>query len=344
MRSRSCPSGSRAGWELLHEDNGALHTTFALSHVRLGLGAHAGARLLLRAAARVSRGDTAPIRPGPGLILAAVFAATGSDTPAVARLAVIAFQLGSIACMVMLLRRLFGVGAALLGGAVMATLPMGAFFGRMVNYEPLCLFAVMLQLCGVCDLEAGASAARPRRGRGRRRARRARSTGPRSSSPRPSPPSWRWTPRGTPRSGPRARCPSPCSRPRRARPPRRRGAPVARCGRMDRIAEALRPRARRTVGNAMDDARSVVVRPGSARDGASLLYRCGAPVRSRGRRGAPRLAVAAGRPRARSPGTWPAPTAPRHHRRRGARLCAGGAHVGTHPRRTGSSMRCRSSC
>ena len=30
----------------------------------------------------------------------------------------------------------------------MATLPMGAFFGRMVNYEPLCLFAVMLQLDG----------------------------------------------------------------------------------------------------------------------------------------------------------------------------------------------------
>jgi hypothetical protein len=80
--------------------------------------------------------------------VAAAFAATGSDTPAVARLAVIAFQLGSIACMIVLLRRLFGAGAALLGGAVMATLPMGAFFGRMVNYEPLCLFAVMLQLDG----------------------------------------------------------------------------------------------------------------------------------------------------------------------------------------------------
>jgi hypothetical protein len=29
--------GLRADWRLRHEDNGAMHTTFALSHLRLGL-------------------------------------------------------------------------------------------------------------------------------------------------------------------------------------------------------------------------------------------------------------------------------------------------------------------
>ena len=134
-------------WELLHEDNGALHTTFALSHVRLGL-ARTRAHDYFFEPRTGLEGRYGAHPPGPGLVVAAAFAATGSDTPAVARLAVIAFQLGSIACMIVLLRRLFGAGTALLGGAVMATLPMGAFFGRMVNYEPLCLFAVMLQLDG----------------------------------------------------------------------------------------------------------------------------------------------------------------------------------------------------
>jgi len=134
-------------WALLHEDNGALHTTFALSHVHLGL-ARTRAHDYFFEPRTGLEGRYGAHPPGPGLLLAAAFAATGSDTPAVARLTVIAFQLGSIASMIMLLRRLFGPAAALLGGAGMATLPMGAFFGRMVNSEPLCLFGVMLQLWG----------------------------------------------------------------------------------------------------------------------------------------------------------------------------------------------------
>jgi hypothetical protein len=148
--------GLTRDWELLHEDNGALHTTFALSHLRLGL-ARTRAHDYFFEPRTGLEGRYGAHPPGPGLVLAAAFAVTGSDTPAVARLVAIGFQLGTIACMVMLLRRLFDVGTALAGGVLMATLPMGAFFGRMVNYEPLCLFAVLLQLTGYVLWRQGAA-------------------------------------------------------------------------------------------------------------------------------------------------------------------------------------------
>ena len=148
--------GLTRDWELLHEDNGALHTTFALSHLRLGL-ARTRAHDYFFEPRTGLEGRYGAHPPGPGLVLAAAFAVAGSDTPAVARLVAIGFQLGTIVCMVLLLRRLFDVGTALAGGVLMATLPMGAFFGRMVNYEPLCLFAVLLQLTGYVLWRQGAA-------------------------------------------------------------------------------------------------------------------------------------------------------------------------------------------
>lgn len=147
--------GLTRDWTLLHEDNGALHTTFALSHVRLGL-ARTGAHDYFYEPRSGLEGRYGAHPPGPGLVLAAAFWATGSDAPAVARLVAIAFHLGSIACLIALLHRLLGPAPALAGGAIMATLPMGAFFGRMVNYEPLCLFAAMLQLVGYARWRQGA--------------------------------------------------------------------------------------------------------------------------------------------------------------------------------------------
>jgi hypothetical protein len=47
---------------------------------------------------------------------------------------------------VALLARFFGRRAALFGGFLFATLPMSAFFGRMINYEPLTLTAVLVEL------------------------------------------------------------------------------------------------------------------------------------------------------------------------------------------------------
>jgi Dolichyl-phosphate-mannose-protein mannosyltransferase len=134
-------------WRLLHEDNGALFTTLALSHVRLGLGATRGHDTLVLA----RTGEARPYGhhpPGVALILAAAFAVSGSDAPAVARSVVIAVHLGSIALALALFGRLLSPRLALAGALFFAVAPMSAFFGRMVGHEPFALCAILLQLLG----------------------------------------------------------------------------------------------------------------------------------------------------------------------------------------------------
>ncbi|HEX9689942.1 MAG TPA: glycosyltransferase family 39 protein [Thermoanaerobaculia bacterium] len=139
--------GTHADWRLLHEDNGAFQTSLALSHIRLGLARTRAHDVFFNpGTGEATLYGHHP--PGTALILAAVFSATGSASPQIARLVPIAFQLGSLALLVALVSRLFSRESALFGGFLMATLPMGAYFGRMVNYEPLCLFAVLVQLTG----------------------------------------------------------------------------------------------------------------------------------------------------------------------------------------------------
>jgi 4-amino-4-deoxy-L-arabinose transferase-like glycosyltransferase len=139
--------GLGSDWRLLHEDNGAFQTSLALSHVRLGLGRTRAHDVFFNpGTGEATLYGHHP--PGTALILAAAFAATGSASPQVARLVPIAFHLGSLVLLVTLLSRLFSKGMALFGGFLMATLPMSAYFGRVVNYEPICLFAVLVQLAG----------------------------------------------------------------------------------------------------------------------------------------------------------------------------------------------------
>ncbi|MGE0448771.1 MAG: glycosyltransferase family 39 protein [Vicinamibacterales bacterium] len=139
--------GLTADWRLRHEDNGAMHTTLALSHLELGLAGTRAHDVFVNA----TTGERRPYGhhpPATALLLAGAFAVTGSDAPAVARLTVIAFHIGSVLLMVELVGALLGEGAGWLGGGLMATLPMSGYFGRMVNYEPLCLFAVIVQVLG----------------------------------------------------------------------------------------------------------------------------------------------------------------------------------------------------
>lgn len=146
--------GVTRDWRLRHEDNGALHTTLALSHQRLGI-------VRTRAHdAFVNRhtGEVIPYGhhpPATALILAAVFTLTGSDTPLVARLTVIFIHLGSLALLTILLAHLFEWPQALLGGFLMATLPMSTYFGRMVNYEAVCLLPIIMQLLGYVRYKQG---------------------------------------------------------------------------------------------------------------------------------------------------------------------------------------------
>lgn len=134
-------------WHHHHEDNGAMHTTFALSHLKLGLEKTRAHDLFFNPQNEISTAY-GHHPPATALILAAVFSLTGSTSPWIARMVAILFHLGSIFLMVGLLRRFFAKRMALLGGFIMATLPMGAYFGRMVNYEPLCLFTILMQLAG----------------------------------------------------------------------------------------------------------------------------------------------------------------------------------------------------
>jgi len=139
--------GLTRDWCLLHEDNGAFFTTLALSHLRLGLGTtRAHDMLVLTETGEVHPYGHHP--PGVALLLAAAFAASGSDAPTVARGVAIAVHLGSIALALALLGRLLPPRLATAGALFFAVVPMSAFFGRMVGYEPFALFPVLLQLLG----------------------------------------------------------------------------------------------------------------------------------------------------------------------------------------------------
>ncbi len=139
--------GLTEDWRLLHEDNGALFTTLALSHLRLGLG-ETRAHDTFVVAATGERFPYGHHPPGVALLVAGAFAVTGSDAPAVARSVAIAFHLGSALLLFSLLRKVAPTGEALLGLFLFAILPMSAYFGRMVGYEPFGLFAVLLALNG----------------------------------------------------------------------------------------------------------------------------------------------------------------------------------------------------
>jgi 4-amino-4-deoxy-L-arabinose transferase-like glycosyltransferase len=139
--------GLTRDWQLRNEDNGAMQTTLALSHRQLGLASTRAHDQFVRP----QTGEATPYGhhpPAIALVLAGAFALAGSDSPAVARLTVIVFHLGSVFLLTTLLAQFFDIRRALLGGFVMATLPMSGYFGRMVNYEPVCLFGILAQLYG----------------------------------------------------------------------------------------------------------------------------------------------------------------------------------------------------
>ena len=140
--------GLTKDWRLLHEDNGAMHTTMALSHLKLGLSETRAHNLFYNPKTKESV-FYGHHPSGPPLILAGVFKLTGSASPCAARMVAIAFHLGSLILFMALLSGLFSKGTVLLGGYFLATLPMSSYFGRMFNYEPLSLFPIVIQLFGL---------------------------------------------------------------------------------------------------------------------------------------------------------------------------------------------------
>lgn len=140
-------------WRFLHDDNGAMQTTLALSHLEAGLEVTRGQDVFIhRPSGEAVLYGHHP--PGVALLLAGAFSVAGSAEPVVARSVVVLFHLGSLLCMSYLLGWLFPARAAILGTLAFAILPMSAYFGRMVNYEAPCLFGVLLQLLGFVKYSA----------------------------------------------------------------------------------------------------------------------------------------------------------------------------------------------
>lgn len=131
-------------YRLKHEDNNALHATFARSHVQLGLGTTRGQNYF-HSPATASGEAYANHPPGPGLALAVVYSLTGRDGPAVTRATAVAFHVLSTVLFFGLACRILGRGGeALLATSVFVLLPESAFFGRMMNHEVLGLPAAIL--------------------------------------------------------------------------------------------------------------------------------------------------------------------------------------------------------
>ena len=136
--------GIARDYRLKHEDNNALHATFARSHLRLGLQATKGQNYFF-SPETASGGFYAHHPPGPGLALAAVYLATGRDGPLVTRATAVACHLLATLLFFGLARRVLERRReALLATLLFVILPESAFFGRMLNHEVLVLPAAIL--------------------------------------------------------------------------------------------------------------------------------------------------------------------------------------------------------
>ena len=154
--------GITRDYRLKHEDNNALHATFARAHLQLGLGT-TKAQNYFYSPARGSGEFYANHPPAPGLALAAAYFLTGRDGPLVTRVTAVVFHVLSAALLLGLARRIFPrPREALLATLLFVLLPQSAFFGRMLNHEVLVLPAALLivrgyweYLCGGCTRGAG---------------------------------------------------------------------------------------------------------------------------------------------------------------------------------------------
>ncbi len=153
--------GITRDYRLKHEDNNALHATFARAHLQLGLGTTKGQNYFY-SPARASGEFYANHPPGPGLALAAAYFVTGSDGPLVTRAAAILFHVLAAVLFLGLARRLFPLPRhALLATLLFVLLPESAFFGRMLNHEVLVLPAALLIVRGYWEhLDGGPHAGR----------------------------------------------------------------------------------------------------------------------------------------------------------------------------------------
>ena len=147
-------------YRLKHEDNNALHATFARSHLHLGFETTRGQNYFY-AQATDSGAFYANHPPGPGLVLAFVYGLTGRDGPPTTRATAILFHLFATALFFGLARRVFKEEwEVLLATLAFVVLPESAFFGRMLNHEVLVLPGAILLVRGYFESVRGNPSAR----------------------------------------------------------------------------------------------------------------------------------------------------------------------------------------
>ena len=152
--------GINRDYRLKHEDNNALHATFARSHLHLGFKTTRGQNYFY-AQAEDSGEFYAHHPPGPGLVLAFVYNLTGHDGPFTTRATAILFHLFATALFLSLASRVFKQEwEVLLATLIFVVLPESAFFGRMLNHEVLVLPAVILLVRGYWELVQDGGSAR----------------------------------------------------------------------------------------------------------------------------------------------------------------------------------------
>ncbi len=135
-------------YQLKHEDNNALHATFARSHLELGLQTTRAQNYFYNPSIDVGR-VYAHHPPAPGLTLAAVYWLTGRDGPAVTRATAIVFHVLATWLFYGFARRVFKRDReVLLSTLLFIVVPESAFFGRMMNHEVLVLPAAILLVRG----------------------------------------------------------------------------------------------------------------------------------------------------------------------------------------------------
>jgi 4-amino-4-deoxy-L-arabinose transferase-like glycosyltransferase len=129
---------ARDPWRYLHDDNGRRYSSYARTHLVLGLERTGGLDYFYAPAT----GKMVPYGhhpPGLGLLLAGWFRLTGHDGPGAARALAATFHLVSAVLVLGLLASEYAGPPALLAGFAFAVVPMSSYFGKMVNFEPFLL-------------------------------------------------------------------------------------------------------------------------------------------------------------------------------------------------------------
>jgi 4-amino-4-deoxy-L-arabinose transferase-like glycosyltransferase len=125
-------------WRYLHDDNGRRYSSYARTHLALGLARTRGLDFFYDP----HDGRLVPYGHHPptlGLLLAGWFFATGYDGPRAARTLAAIFHLVSAALVIGLLRKHYPGPPGLIAAVAFAVVPMSAFLGKMVNFEPFVL-------------------------------------------------------------------------------------------------------------------------------------------------------------------------------------------------------------